>query len=273
MAKNMSLKPVPAILAAALLVRILIALWFDNIIAPDEFFQSLEQAHRLVFGQGVVPWEFQVGLRSWLIPLVLAGPMELFHLLGLSPLDGLLFIRVLLCVGSLPIVWCGIKWGEKFYGVQGAWIAGMFTALWPDLWLMAPHPLEEILAADILVPAVYLIGIADNLKRAAWAGFWLGMAFTLRLQLAPAIAIAGIVLCGRAPLRWLVALPAGALPVLAVGLLDWVTWGEPFRSFWLNIYLNVFRGVAAHEFGREPLTYFIFMMGLDASYPWPVYWR
>jgi hypothetical protein len=196
--------------------------------------------------------------------------MELARLLDPDPLAGLMLIRILLCLAALPTVWCAIKWGEKFHGIQGTWIAGLFTALWPDLWLMAPHPLEEILAADILVPAIYLIGVADNLKRVAWAGFLLGMAFTLRLQLAPAIAIAGIVLCGRPPWRWLAALPAGAAPVLAVGLLDWATWGEPFRSFWLNIYLNVFRGVAAHEFGTEPLTYYIFMMGLDWFWTFPV---
>src|SRR4051794_31762554 len=31
----------------------------------DEVFQATEQAHRLVFGYGLVPWEFQLGMRSW----------------------------------------------------------------------------------------------------------------------------------------------------------------------------------------------------------------
>ena len=43
---------------------------------PDESIQYLEQAHRLVFGYGVVPWEFRYFIRSWLIPLGLAGPMQ-----------------------------------------------------------------------------------------------------------------------------------------------------------------------------------------------------
>jgi hypothetical protein len=31
-------------------------------------FSVTEQAHRLVFGYGLVPWEFQLGMRSWLLP-------------------------------------------------------------------------------------------------------------------------------------------------------------------------------------------------------------
>src|SRR5256885_510216 len=39
----------------------------------DEVFQATEQAHRLVFGYGLVPWEFQLGMRSWLLPGAAAG--------------------------------------------------------------------------------------------------------------------------------------------------------------------------------------------------------
>ncbi len=265
------MKPLPTILAAAFLVRVIIACCFQNIVAPDEVFQALEQAHRLVYGQGVVPWEFQVGLRCWLIPLVLAVPMAAAHFVGLDPLGGLIFIRILLCAASLGIVACAVKWGERFYGQDGAWITGLFTAFWPDLWLMAPHPLEEVLAADVLVPAVYLLGTAVGLRRVAWAGLLLGLAFTLRMQLAPAIGLAGIVLCRGDARRWAVALGVAALPVLAAGLLDWVSWGQPFRSFWLNIYLNVVLGVAKTEFGAGPPSYFAYMMGLDWFWTLPVF--
>jgi hypothetical protein len=188
------------------------------VLAYDEVFQFLEQAHRLVFGQGIVPWEFLVGLRSWLIPLLLAGPMELAHFVSGNPLVGLVFIRVLLVIASLPIVWCGTKWGKKFYCRRGAWIAGLLTACWPDLWLFAPHPLEEVFAADLLVPAIFLVESAPaSLRRVALAGFLLGLCFVLRLQLAPAIAIAGICLCRRDAARWRAGLLAGAVPVLLAG--------------------------------------------------------
>src|SRR6185369_14224273 len=48
-----------------------------GVVWPDEVYQSLEQAHRLVFGFGFLPWEFDVGARSWVFPGLLAAPMAL----------------------------------------------------------------------------------------------------------------------------------------------------------------------------------------------------
>ncbi|MDR3521977.1 MAG: mannosyltransferase [Acidocella sp.] len=251
-----------SVLAIAFAIRLAVALWFPNVIAFDEVYQYLEPAHRLVFGQGFVPWEFQVGLRSWLIPLLLAGPMALAHWLFADPLAGLILIRCLLCLASLSIVWCAARWGERFYGIPGLWIAGLLAAAWPDLWLMAPHSLEEVLAADVLVPAFYIIETTaprQALNRVGLAGFLLGLACVFRMQLAPAIALAGVVLCGRQPARWGVALASAALPVLLAGILDWYSWGQPFRSFWLNIYINTNLGVT---FGGNPFGYYLHMMTL-----------
>ena len=36
--------------------------------------QYLEQAHRLVFGAGMVPWEYEQGVRPWVFPLLIAVP-------------------------------------------------------------------------------------------------------------------------------------------------------------------------------------------------------
>ena len=37
----------------------------DGIYWPDEIHQSLEPAHRLVFGYGLIAWEFSDGARNW----------------------------------------------------------------------------------------------------------------------------------------------------------------------------------------------------------------
>lgn len=169
-------------------------------------------------------------------------------------------------MASLPIVWTAAKWGGRFSGRQGMWIAGIFSALWPDLWLMAPHPLEEVFSADILVPAIYAVetlAARSSLRQIAMVSFMLGAALAIRIQIAPAVAIAGISLCGRDIQRWRMGVLAGAVPLLISGLLDWITWGEPFRSLWLNIYLNVFLGIAKNQFGTDPASYFISIMGLD----------
>jgi hypothetical protein len=51
----------------------------------DEIFQAIEPAHRLVYGYGLVPWEFQLGMRSWLLPGAVAGLMEVSSLAGDGP--------------------------------------------------------------------------------------------------------------------------------------------------------------------------------------------
>ncbi len=241
------LSPVSTLLPLAFALRSAVGLLLPNTIAADEVYQYFGQAHRLVFGVGVVPWEFRVGLRNWLIPLLLAGPMSLAQWIDPAPALGLGVIRALLCATSLVVVVCAIRWGQRFHGERGAWICGATAALWPDLWLMAPHPLEDTLSAYALVAALCLIepAGAGGLRRVAQAGALLGLAFVLRNPLAPAVAVAGIGLCRTDPRRWLVGLAAGTMPVALAGLLDWVTWGEAFRSFWLNGLLNGVHGIGS----------------------------
>lgn len=259
--------PLMSCVVVALVPRLVVALCMRTYYAPDELFQYIEQAHRLVFRQGFVPWEFQVGLRSWLIPLLLALPMEIAHVFSPAPLPGLLLIRVLCSLASLSIVWCAVRWGQAWHGMRGAWIAGMLTAIWPDLWLMAPHPLEEALATYTLVPALHLAILhrrSPRLRHVLTTGFLLGSSFVLREQLAPAIALVGIYLCGRVAKNWVFALGMALLPVLAVGMLDWLSWGEPFRSFWLNPYLNLVVGIAKNYFDSSSPAYY----PLNLLYGW-----
>ena len=53
------------------------------------------------------------------------------------------------------------------------------------------------------------------------------------------------------------------VPVLLAGGLDWLTWGQPFRSFWLNIYLNVIVGVSSGAFGAVPAIFYMVMLLAD----------
>ena len=59
--------------AIALSLRLYFAFASPNLAHPDEIFQNQEQAHRLVYGYGIVPWEFREGVRSWILPGLLAA--------------------------------------------------------------------------------------------------------------------------------------------------------------------------------------------------------
>ena len=65
-------------------VRILNAVFVETTFVPDETWQSLEVAHRHVFGTGYLTWEWHEGIRSYVhvLPFVL-----LYRLLALLGLD------------------------------------------------------------------------------------------------------------------------------------------------------------------------------------------
>src|SRR5437764_7505367 len=101
------------ILAASIALGTAYRLWVaftdDGIFWPDEIFQSLEPAHRLVFGYGLVPWEFIEGARNWALPGFIALLLKLCAVLGLdTPGQYLGVVRgvfVALAVASAVGVW------------------------------------------------------------------------------------------------------------------------------------------------------------------------
>ncbi|KAJ7940407.1 glycosyltransferase family 22 protein [Mycena leptocephala] len=76
------------IVLTALLVRVLIALCTSTVFQPDEYFQSLEPAHHLVFGYGHLTWEWLSPrpIRSILYP---ALNVPIYWLLKVTGLDTL----------------------------------------------------------------------------------------------------------------------------------------------------------------------------------------
>jgi len=92
------------LMAIALLVRIAALIPF-SMHHPDEIFQYTEQAHRLVFGYGTVPWEYRYGMRSWLVPLLSAPLMALGHLIAPSTLLYAKLPTFLSIASGLSITW------------------------------------------------------------------------------------------------------------------------------------------------------------------------
>lgn len=72
------------LLAFFILLRIVNALLVDTFFQPDEFYQALEVAHRLVFGYGYLTWEWREAVRSALHPMLFA---LVYKVLGITGLD------------------------------------------------------------------------------------------------------------------------------------------------------------------------------------------
>ena len=71
--------------------RIGLALLTRSIFQPDEFFQSLEVAHNIVFGYGKLTWEWQpsVAIRSIVYPALYVPAYWILRVTG-SDATGLL---------------------------------------------------------------------------------------------------------------------------------------------------------------------------------------
>jgi 4-amino-4-deoxy-L-arabinose transferase-like glycosyltransferase len=158
----------------------------------DEIFQTIEPAHRLVYGYGLVPWEFQLGMRSWLLPAMIAGLIEFSRLLGDGPAVYLPVIAtVFALLATAPIVCCFL-WCRRWYGATAALIGATAVAIAPEAVYFGSRTLSEVVAAHILVIGCYLLApghAAQSRKRLFVAGLVFGLACLLRIQLAPAIAL------------------------------------------------------------------------------------
>jgi phosphatidylinositol glycan class B len=252
----------PWSLAALCLVgfalRLVPVLFYPSLNFPDEVFQTAEPAHRLVFGSGLMTWEFAYGVRSWLLPGAIAGLMEASRLMGDGPDFYLPLVAAAFAALAVAPVICAFLWCRRLFGTTGAVIGGLAVAITPDLVYLGARTLSEVAAAHVLVIALYLLTGTDRpgKRRLIGAGALLGLAFALRFHLGPAIALAALWAAAAEPRRrlWPIALGA-ALSLALVGLLDTLTLGYPFASIIRNTVYNLFYGVSDY-FGTSPWYFY-----------------
>lgn len=245
------------LLAAALRVSVT---WGASVHHPDELFQYLEQAHRLVFGYGYVPWEYRDGMRSWLVPWLLAGPMWLGGTLAPGTMAYVLLPRLAVALATLGVVWGAWLLGERVSRAH-ALLAGFVAAIWFDQVYFASHTLTETIAVAAAVPGVALLWRDDDGTRRAvpalaWAGLLLAFAALARFHFAPALALIVAWRC-RLDLRAWLTVIAGALPVLVLSaLVDWAMGMTPYSWVYANYRRNVLENAAATYGVSGPFYYF-----------------
>ena len=223
------------LLASAFALRVGFAVGSPNIFFPDEIFQTLEPAHRLAFGYGVIPWEWRLGVRSWVFPTFLAGVMRATAWMGAASSGYLLGTKIVLSLLSLVAIWFGYAWAKRAGGPTAAIIAALACSFFFGLVYFAPRAMNEVVATHVMLPGLYLGVYGEKFgekKRMFLAGFLCAFAACLRMQLLPALLFAMVFFCYP---RWRARVPfvaAGALiPVLFFGAVDWMTWSYPWHSF------------------------------------------
>ena len=239
------------VLALAFAARGFVALSGDFAAHPDEIMQYLEQAHRLVFGNGILHWEQFYGARSWLVPGLIAGVLAAFDFVGLGRptwyVDG---VKLVFCAISLAIPAGMYFFARRHFSESAARVALLAGAFWYELVGFAHKPMTEFVATALVAALLVLCARPAPLGAGiVWSAAFLAvLAAAVRMQYAP-VAVALLFLLflraggpgaawwrgGRAQIAF-----AAVLFLLAVGAFDAATWdAELFRSYLANLRFNL----------------------------------
>ena len=240
------------LLAAA--IRLPLAFW-PNVLHPDEIFQCLEPAWRMLGHDGIVSWEWRYGMRGWLLPSLMAGPVGLGDWVAPGGTGAFVVPRLVAALASLSIVASAWSLGARVSRTH-AIVAAFVAAIWFELVSFAPHRLSEPLATAVILPAALLLTHASLSQRhLAVGGVLLALALVFRFQYAPAIAVLALGACWR---HWrnLIPLVAGAsIALILGGVADAAHGAVPFAWLIANVQQNLLQDRAA-EFGVTPaITY------------------
>jgi GPI mannosyltransferase 3 len=175
-----------AIVMLAAALRIMAAAAPDPTFYPDEVFQVLEQGHRLAFGYGFTPWEFEWGARNWALPGAVGALLWILDWAGLGrPEIYQPIVTGAAILMSLTLVASARRLAAAIGGAEAGLIAALAVAVCPACVYAAQKITPEVWGGYALVGALALS--LDSRRRAAiLAGVLAGAAVGLRVHYAPA---------------------------------------------------------------------------------------
>jgi GPI mannosyltransferase 3 len=250
-----------AILIVAAALRIFAALP-ESMHHADEVGQYTEQAFRLVFGYGAVPWEYRYGMRSWLLPILLSGPMSLGQMIAPETKLYLLLPKLCVSIASLSVPVSAYFLGKRL-SCTHALVAMAVSAIWFELIFFGTHILSEPLAVAAILPAIALLSNPQaSVPRLVFAGALLAIATLFRFHYVVPIFILVIGYCWRAPKARLSPVVMGGLAIAAVSAAVDIAMGSiPFSWFFFNIYQNIIVNRSA-GYGVSPPSAYLVEMNL-----------
>jgi hypothetical protein len=217
-------------LLMGLMLRLVIVFTDDGINWPDEIYQSFEPAHRLVFGHGLVAWEFLEGARTWAVPGFVAVWLWLCKLVGAdSPSTYIHLVKVVFALLS-SFAALGTYRLARAFGAREL-EAAIASAVWSLCALalyFSARAMSENLSAPLLVwGAAFLLGDDTTRRDRVLGASLLGLATLARLQSGVVcLAVVAVLLVPRAavPLRRRLRPMLEVFGVLCIGALVFGLW-------------------------------------------------
>ncbi|KDR22580.1 GPI mannosyltransferase 3 [Zootermopsis nevadensis] len=101
--------------------------WF----VPDEYWQTVEVAHKIVFGYGHETWEWTLGIRSYIYPAFLATILSVLKYFHLDSVNTVVHgPRILQAVLSAVGDYCFLRWYRNQNGGHGLWASFALITNW-----------------------------------------------------------------------------------------------------------------------------------------------
>ncbi|XP_064606648.1 GPI mannosyltransferase 3-like [Liolophura sinensis] len=215
------------------------ALLVQTYFVPDEFWQSQEVAHKMVFGYGYLTWEWRYGLRGYLYPSMFAIFFKILAVFGLD--NRLMLIKMPRIVQGF---WAAC--GDLFLYKLSRRLSDRPTAQWALLcqilsWVtlyMSTRTLSNSLESVLTVMALYYYPWPGKPRLGSWK--FLALA-ALSVLIRPTAAVVWILLCSwhlqqqkQNLLRQLrVYVLVGSVALASSALLDRLCYGH-----WVNVQYN-----------------------------------
>ncbi len=246
------------LILAAFIPRFFLAMTNHSILWPDEIFQTAEQAHRIVFGYGFIPWEFNSGARSYFLPLILAIPMKITSVFGFDAgINSLLTAKGFMVLIELLGFYYMMKLSYFLSGLSALILTGLFYIFLPMSLVFSGRLMGETISATLIVMSFYLFFFSENYRPFIILGLFLGASFLTRYQTG-LIAVAFLVTQYFHPNKRRL-IPAVCLGLVVVivggGVLDFATWGRFFNSLWVYLDYNLIQGKSESYGIMSPIFY------------------
>jgi len=242
--------------------------WFSVLFYfPDEHYQVLEF---MSFKLGItpasdLPWEFSARIRPWFQPLVYFLIAKPLASLGLKDMFAIAF-GLRLATGLFSLLALALFAKALLPTIAGEEERRAFVRYLP-LFGFLPYLFVRT-SSETFSAAFFAVGLAMALgeksaRRMALAGLLCGLAFESRYQtgLLGLGLFAWLAVIARARMPTLAAFIGGGLVALAIGALA-DRWGYGQFAFPPLGYVdvNLVQGVAAHQFGREPVFAYLYLL-------------
>jgi phosphatidylinositol glycan class B len=246
----------------------IVTAWFSNTFYfPDEHYQVLEfMGLKLgITPASELPWEFAARIRPWFQPLVyflIAGPLRA---LGLTDMFTIVFVLRLL-TGLFSLAALAAFARAVLPTIEGQDEKRVFVRYLPLLGFL-PYLFVRT-SSETFSAAFFALGLAAALgvktaSRLALAGLLCGLAFESRYQtgLMGLGLFAWLAVMARVRFAGLAAFLGGGLVALAIGAAadhwGYGVWVFPPLGY---VDVNLMQGVAAHQFGREPVFAYLYLL-------------